>query len=271
MTKQHSAGALPALFTDLDQTLIYSHRQAAKHRSSLAGTVCVEEYENRPLSYLSLKAWQMMVQHHTEMFNIIPVTTRTLRQYRRVQFPNLRFRYAVVLNGARILVDGIEDHKWTKKVASEVKRLDVHPVHLWEKLAHDFAGHPEVTRVTSADDFFPYIVSPTQNTPELDEYTHLVAAETGYIRSKQGRKTYLIPPNLSKATAVTELTHKLKPELTCAAGDSVLDFTMEPVVDYFIQPAHGDITPASEHYRKTSHHGIQAADDILNYMLQVAG
>jgi len=262
---------LPILFTDLDQTLIYSHRQATKTRSALTGTVCVEEYENRPLSYLSLQAWQMMVKHHTEMFNIIPVTTRTLRQYRRVQFPNLRFRYAVVLNGARILVDGVEDHKWTKKVAAEVKRLDTHPVHLWEQLTHHLAGHPEVTRVTSADDFFPYIVSPTQSTPELDEYTHEMALKTGYIRSKQGRKTYLIPPNLSKGTAVKELTRKLKPEITVAAGDSVLDFTMEPVTDHFIQPAHGDLTPASEHYRKTEHHGIKAAEDILNFMVNTAG
>lgn len=257
---------LPVLYSDMDQTMVYSSKALSKHQQTVLGTVCVEVHHNDPVSFTGMKSLELLQRNAGKNLHFIPVTTRTFRQFNRISFPGVRIKHAVVLNGARIIVDGEEDYKWTKKVAAEVKTLDTSPTSLWEKLVHDLTGNEEVHGIHNAEGFFPYLVTNTAYSPDVDKYTRKIAEQTGYIRSKQGRKTYLVPPLLSKGAAVAELNLRVKSTFKYAAGDSLLDFTMHPEVNLFLQPAHGDKYDTSETFIRTKAVGLGATEEILQHV-----
>lgn len=258
---------LPVLYSDMDQTMVFSSKALLKHQQTAIGTVCVEVHHDEPVSFMGLESWELLRKNAGRNFHFVPVTTRTLRQFNRISFPQVRIKHAVVLNGARIIVNGEEDYRWTKKVAAEVKTLDPSPTSLWEKLVRDLAGNEEVHAIHNAEGFFPYIVTNTAYSPDVDKYTRKTAEQTGYVRSKQGRKTYLIPPLLSKGAAVAELNERIKTTTKYAAGDSLLDFTMHPEVDVFLQPSHGDKHETSDSFLRTQNVGLKATEEILQYVI----
>lgn len=255
-------------FSDLDQTLVYSLNQLHKRGQLSTGHLVAEEYNNIPLSFLDIATWQLLLQHAGTSFEFIPVTTRTFEQFSRIQFPQVQISNAVVLNGAQIFTDGKEDLDWTRKVQQGVQQHSHSPAAILEKLTKKLAAHDEVKTVRNADNMFSYVVANTPESPYVDELTKEVASETGYTRSKQGRKTYLVPSNLSKGAAVAELTKRLGLDLTFAAGDSVLDFTMIDKVNHFIHPSHGDTPPTSRNVYSTPSQGIKASYEVLDFVLR---
>lgn len=256
----------PIFFSDLDHTLIYSNKHIQEHHLSVAGMLTTEQYEHKPLSFIHLDAWKSLVNHAGTDYLFVPTTTRTLRQYRRVLLPDVEVGAAIVLNGAKILINGVEDYDWTKHVAQSVKQLNIHPVRLWEQVTKGLKNDPEVTKIVSADDYFIYVVTKTDHSPHVDAYTAEIALETGYKRSKQGRKTYLIPPTITKGNAVAEIKQRFNASTTFAAGDSVLDFSMISEVNHFIFPKHGDLTSKSDAMHHTEHASIEAGKDITTYV-----
>ena len=259
---------LPILFCDLDQTLIYSLHQLHRRGLSTAGTMVAEEYQNLPLSFITLPTWVKLRVNAGKTFNLIPTTTRTLAQYQRIQFPNVKIDTAVVLNGAQIIVDGVLDKDWSQAVAAGVAENEHSPQEVFELLEKGSTAVPHLRTVRSADNMFAYIVTEYPESPEADALTNEVAAQTGYVRSKQGRKTYLIPKTVSKGRAVAELVSRLKPDVTFASGDSLLDFTMIPEVTHFIHPSHGDELEVTGNIVRTQAEGPEVAEEILDFVLQ---
>ena len=97
-------------FTDLDNTLIYSHRHQLP--------------ENKvPVEWIGEKTQSFMTQRAYSYFSslsdleIIPVTTRSVEQYMRLQNLATRFgcRYALVCNGAVLIKDGVVDETWMRE------------------------------------------------------------------------------------------------------------------------------------------------------------
>lgn len=260
------AGKMPGFFSDLDRTLLYSNKHIQDHHKSTAGHLAVEQYESKPLSFLHLQAWKRLVQSAGTDYMFIPTTTRTLRQYRRIILPDVNVQAAIVLNGAKILIDGIEDYEWSKIVSQQVKSLDLHPVRLFERLRARLTDDEEVHDIRCADDHFVYIIGETRNSPRLDTYTIALAQETGYTRSKQGRKTYLIPPTVSKGVALNRVKEYFDLGETFAAGDSLLDFSMADTADHFLFPTHGEQTPRADLLMHTQSRSIDAGSEILKFV-----
>src|SRR5450759_4517837 len=78
--------------------------------------LCVEQYQGAPQSFMLHAAGTQLVglvRHAT----LVPTTTRTVEQYRRVQVPGLVPDYAICANGGRLLVDGVVDEDWSLHVA----------------------------------------------------------------------------------------------------------------------------------------------------------
>ena len=82
---------------DLDNTLIHSHKRRR------TGDICVEYYVDQEQSFMSPKALDLL-KKISERVLFVPVTTRSINQYRRIFWTeDFLPRYAVVANGAYFL------------------------------------------------------------------------------------------------------------------------------------------------------------------------
>lgn len=253
----------PVLFSDLDQTLVYSWRSMAKHGQPVAGNLCVEQIKDEPWTFMSVNAWKLLSEHAGNTFDFIPVTTRTLSQFNRLNFPEVQFDYAVILNGAKLLVYGEEDEEWTKRVQFLLQSLPVTPDMLHDRIVQEMQGWDEVKSISNAASSFVYVVGHTaESMSRIEQRMKELAEETGYVYSKQSRKVYLLPPNLTKGAAVAELKYRLGSTRVYSAGDTLLDFTMEAHSDLFLRPFHAEVFDEVKHYT-TVKYGIHASEDIL--------
>lgn len=257
-------------FSDLDATLLYSKKQLKKYDQVIENEILVETFNNAPLSFMSPHVWNFLGSHAGKDFVFVPTTTRTFEQYDRIVFPEKSVSSAIVLNGARIFLNGKENTDWTRKVDTIVDNNVFHPTKILELLENLLQNSDEVKMVRDADGVFVYVVCETKHSPYVDSVTKALAATTGYVRSKQGRKTYLIPAGVSKGSAVAEVSQQLHADVTVGSGDSVLDFTMIPHVSCFLHPQHGDkISFLTKNVEVTLHKGIEASDEIIDRVQQL--
>ena len=98
------------LFSDLDNTLIYSHRHKIKQPIVLA-----EMLKGKEQSFMTEKTYLFFKNQN--MFKTVAVTTRTYEQYSRLEnlTENINIKDAVVCNGAFLMHNGNEDKIWTEE------------------------------------------------------------------------------------------------------------------------------------------------------------
>ena len=232
-----------ALFcSDLDRTLIYSANalmlDCADHEAP--NLVVAEIYEGRPLSYLTRPAESLLAEV-AGAGALVPVTTRTVAQYRRIRLPGPPPLYAVTTNGGRILVDGVPDPEWSAA--------------LEERVAHGSAPLPEIAsrveapayadwmlRMRDAEGLFLYAIVERSRLP-TDVLADLSAwcGERGWTVSLQGRKLYCVPSVVTKEAAVAEVARRAGNLAVVAAGDSLLDAGLLSAATTSLRPAHGEL------------------------------
>lgn len=251
-------------FSDLDQTLIYSARQLKRYNQTSVGNLIVEEYNEAPLSMISFEAYTHLLENTGKTFDLIPTTTRTLEQYSRISFPHVPINNFVVLNGGKVFEQGEEVLEWTHHIRDEIAKLSVTPKALYQQILSETQNFEGLKVVQCADEAFVYFVSDVPGIKAIDRYTDSLAKETGYVLSRQGRKTYLVPECVSKGKAVEYLINDLKPTVTVAAGDSELDISMGDYVDLLLIPKHGEGVSEARNARYTEEVGINAAKEILD-------
>ena len=208
-------------FTDLDGTLI---RSASKKR---AGDIVVEYKDGAEITCISSKSSEILAK----LDDIIPVTSRSIEQYKRIDIPGFRPRYALVDNGGNLLVDGVPDKAWSKwsgaianKCREELencrKLLEVDPDRSFE--------------IRLVDGLFLFTKS---NSPE-NTLKRLADAAAGLDLYNTGVKVYAIPKEFDKGAAVQRLVDVLgrRGEKMICAGDSVMDISMLKCADVAIYP-----------------------------------
>ncbi len=231
------------LACDLDQTLIYSRqafRLPAGTGSPVTPELVVVEYlDGEPLSHLTRSAAEGL-QELARRATLVPVTTRTLEQYRRVRlgFP---CTYAIAANGGHLIVDGTPDPDWARRVRSRV-HASGRPLEDIRVMADELAAEGSWVRtIRDADGFFVYLVATGREAiPDLSELAVRLAAD-GWTLSVQGRKVYLVPAALTKEAALEELIARTGALHLAAAGDSLLDRGMLTLADAAVRPAHGEL------------------------------
>lgn len=263
--------------TDLDRTMIYS-RNAFSANTDVP-TVCVEHLEGAPLSFMTTAA-ALRMQTLTEPAAVIPTTTRTIKQFNRIQLPGAPWRYAITSNGGNILVDGVPDLRWRIDIDAKVRAGGATLSEVTAELRTRVDGS-WVTKFREADDLFCYLVVRPKEVPAgfLAEWDAWCRAR-GWSASQQGRKIYSMPDVVCKSHAVAEVRRRLldSGELateaqTFAAGDGALDAEMLRSADYAIRPRHGEL----EHLNWTHPNltvtratGILAGEEIINWFIKAA-
>lgn len=95
----------PLIFSDLDGTLIFS---ASRKQP---GDIVCEYKDNREISCITKRQAELLPG-----LAIIPVTTRSIEQYRRIRFPEgFSPEYALTDNGGTLLVNGVPDPEWARR------------------------------------------------------------------------------------------------------------------------------------------------------------
>lgn len=264
-------------FADLDGTLISSRRML--ERWGGPATVCVEEYAGAPSAHVTERAAALIAEMNRHG-RLVPVTTRTLEQYRRIRLPGPRPPVALCANGAVLLLDGVPDQAHARQVQANLRQLEHRPTGVAERLVTTFGERWGTARVRVADDYFCYVVFDTAQ--QADRGAHDLtglAEELGWKLSLQGRKCYLVPSQLTKGHAVRSVVERLGWSDFVAAGDAVLDLEMLTSARAAVVPAHSEMLQPVGVERVelpadtvvTRGHGAHAAEEIARWLAHQVG
>lgn len=244
--------------TDLDNTLIHSLR------SKREGDVCVEWIDGGEWGYMSAAAVELLRRVH-EVAEVIPVTTRSIAQYRRIQWPEgLQPRCAVTTNGAVLLEDDAPRADWladTEQIVSPVRaRL--------EALTEEMHATGAFLRCRMVDGMYAFVYCRER------EQAVAVAAEHGDLPGircvRSAKKVYFFPEGLDKGAAIARLRQLTTPAHLVSAGDSAIDVPMLLQADTAIAPAKAGLPlPAGESLRLCT--GGDFSCDVLSEVLRVCG
>ena len=223
------------LFSDLDQTVIYSHRHP------LPGETLVMEYLNgREQSFIlkeNLAALQSFCAGADRFF--VPLTTRTEQQYARLTplQEALGYRYALLCNGAFLYADGKPDAAWT------ADSLDIaEPFQPVLEQVRDFLLQTE--EHAHVHDVLPFLIYVSTENETCRPALERICEGTGVDVLQSGKKIYCIPQPLSKGEAVRRFTRCFCPNaLTFGIGDSAFDLPMLRACDHAFAPPEIAVPP----------------------------
>ena len=252
---------------DLDRTLIYS---AAALRlegddQDAPELLVAEVYGGVPISFLT-RASEALLARVDETAHFVPVTTRTVAQYRRVRLPGVRPTHAVTTNGGTLLVDGVADEAWRRAVDRRVAEACA-PLGQVEALLTDQHWAAWTHTVKAAEQLFVYAVVDRAEMPE-QAVVDLAARcdELGWTVSLQGRKVYCVPRPVTKSAALEEVRLRTGADTVFAAGDSLLDQGMLEAATGAFRPAHGelhDVAFTAANLTVTDADGVMAGEELL--------
>ena len=256
--------------TDLDRTMIYS-KAAIKAAPTESPLRCVELDKGKPASYMTAAAADLFA----DLAPLVPTTTRTIAQFKRIHLPGDPFRYAITSNGGNILVDGVPDEPWRAAVVDATRAggaaLDEVVADVRSRITPEW-----VDKFRIADDLFCYLVVKVDAVPPgfLAEWGRW-CADHGWSASQQGRKMYAMPDTICKSRAVAEVRKRLTAEgvldasaRVIAAGDGALDAEMLMAADAGIRPRHGELESLGWTHPSvdiTTATGIDAGEEIVRW------
>lgn len=218
---------MTVLHIDLDNTLIYSY----KHDIGKAG-INVEIYQGREISFLTENTYENM-KKIKENILIVPTSTRSIEQYRRIDLRIGNIPYALVCNGGVLLVDGRKDASWYQ-TSLELIRENLPALQTAQHFLEKDNRRKFELRFIEELFLFTKCDQPELVVRELKEIlnTNTVAI----FHNKE--KVYVVPGNLSKGKAVERFREYIKADKIIAAGDSEFDISMLRAADIRIAP-HG--------------------------------
>lgn len=198
------------LFSDLDGTLIFS----AKRKQ--VGDIVIERKNGEEISCVTARQAELFPR----LRNVIPVTTRSIEQYKRIEFARFGFspKYALCDNGGTLLVNGGRDAEWAEWSAEIFAECEGELSRFRELLERDPRRSFEVRLVDGL-----FLFTKSKEPPETLKYLGNGELCECFFT---GEKVYVVPKKLSKGAAVKRLTGRLGLAEFAAAGDSLMDLPM---------------------------------------------
>jgi len=211
--------------SDLDNTLIYSYKKAGY------GSICVETKEGKELSFMTPSAYSAL-QHLVDMVLFVPVTTRSVEQYKRIKLLNSGYpEYALASNGGILLVKNNIDKKWQKESLQMIEDSMIELTRGINILKND----PDVLiEVKLIDGIFVYTKTKNVINSILKLKEQLDLSKVTI--SNNGEKIYIIPNCINKGSAIKRLGNVVDITYIICAGDSLLDAPMLQIADISVVP-----------------------------------
>lgn len=219
------------LALDLDNTLIHSYKKAESSH------ICVEEGDIRgtwkKLSYMTPYAVEKLRSLSSGILPI-PITTRSVEQFRRIKIFGDEPPMAVTSNGGTLLINGVSDKQW-RSGSEQLINSAAEELERGKKLLETDKNRSFEVRFV--DDSFIFTKS--------DEPEKTVSLLTSKLDTQivdiltNSSKIYILPKGLNKGNALERLKKRLSPETTIAAGDSEFDIPMLLSADIALVPDNG--------------------------------
>ena len=199
------------LCADMDNTIIYSYK-----RNIGENKLNVELYNGREISFISEKTHDLL-KKVSEKMTIIPTSTRTEEQYKRIDLDIGIVPYALVCNGGVLLVNGKRDREWYLESLQMIR------------------DSRRKFELRFLDELF--IFTKCEKPEEVVEDLQAKLTTKLVDVFHNGEKVYVVPVNLSKGMAVRRLRKRLQPAYIIAAGDSEFDVSLVEESDLGLVPA----------------------------------
>lgn len=211
--------------TDLDNTIIYSY----KHDIG-TDKINVELYEGREISFITKKT-KHLLKEVNERILLVPTTTRTVEQYKRIDLGIGVPKYALTCNGGVLLKDGVRDDEWYNESLELVKDCKSESIKAVDFLEKDESRTLDVRFI---EELFVYTKSsePKKSIDFLKENLNTKLVDV----FNNGVKVYVVPKTLSKGMAIKRFRKLFDDVLCIAAGDSEFDISMLNEADHAIAP-----------------------------------
>ncbi|MBR6705891.1 MAG: HAD hydrolase family protein [Clostridia bacterium] len=211
-------------FTDLDNTLVYSHRRIPPGEVILA-----EILDGRAQGYMTKNSYDFL---KNAAVRIVPVTLRTPGQYSRLSeaMECIGCRQALLCGGGILFRDGEEDTDWTEDTRA-ASAAHLHALREAERYFRSFCPPEKVHGVEGI------MVYAAAEDPE--------AAAAGVSRAVEGscltvytdsRKVYCLPPEVNKGEGIRRLAARMGVRFSVAAGDGLPDVPMLEAADLAVMP-----------------------------------
>lgn len=213
------------LCTDLDNTLIYSYKHdIGKDKRN------VEKYQGRDISFITNMTYELLQKVQNE-YLIIPITTRSIEQYNRIDLGLDKIKYALTCNGGILLVNGKIDIAWYNYSRQIVKEsiedinLAMYYLNKDERRKFELRYIEEMFLFTKCDNSLSVVndLKKVLNKDYVDIYNN-------------GEKVYVVPKKLSKGNAIKRIRKLFEKAYIIAAGDSEFDVSMVNNADKGIVP-----------------------------------
>lgn len=211
---------MSVFFTDLDNTMIYSH-----HREIGKPKIVVEHLDGKEQSFMTEFAYDFLSS--ADWLEVVPVTTRTKQQYDRIECSErLHFKYAVVCNGGKLLVDGKEDLEWSDKTDALVRDN-------YESLkqATEFLSEICCGEIIHRPEKYMSYVKCSDPEGVYKKISKLLNSNRVNVQ-RDGRKVYLFANGISKGEAIERFMRKMKAGTILSAGDNLMDVSMLNNADF---------------------------------------
>lgn len=215
-----------SFITDLDNTLIYSYK-----RELSADKVIIENKDGKVLSFMTKNSYDKL-KHLNQKIGFIPLTTRSLEQYRRILFEGeLQPEYALVANGAILLKNGDIVTEWYNETLGEILEAEEELKKAVEQLKQDELIYYDVKKIDGA-----FIFTKSKDIEVSIGRLEKVLNKDLIDIHTNGEKLYILPKKLNKGRALERLKRYLNLKLCVCAGDSEMDIPMLEEADMRIVP-----------------------------------
>lgn len=250
---------------DLDNTLLFSHRHARP------GDVCVEWLEGREQGFMTPRVWELL-KGLPECVRLLPVTTRSMEQYRRIRWPEgYAPEYAVTTNGGVLLGPGGPETAWLAASRALAARYHTALEEMCEKLPE----WPWCLRRRMVDGLYLFAVCPEGT--DMETAAAECRRRTALTVEPSGRKLYFLPPGLDKGMAVEKARGWFQADVLICAGDSTLDLPMLRLADEALVPDRAlagrlrglACAPAGQEIRVCPE-GVRFSEFVLSRLLKAA-
>lgn len=211
--------------SDLDNTLIYSYK-----RDIGMNKKCVEVYQEREISFMTNQSFRLL-QMLNEKVMIVPTTTRTMEQYKRISLGIGIPKYALVCNGGILLENGVISKKWYQESLKII--LNSKDELMKAKYVLDDDTN-RIFEIRFINDLFLFTKS-EQPQMTVDYLKNILNTDVVDVLHN-GIKVYVVPKKLTKGNAINRLRHMLEPDKIIAAGDSDFDISMLQTADIAFFP-----------------------------------
>ncbi len=212
--------------SDLDNTLIYSYKHDIGMRKRN-----VEIYQSREISFVTDRTHSLL-EKVKEKSIFVPVTTRSIEQYKRIDFGIEKIKYALTCNGGVLLVDGEKDSDWyeeSKRIAEQSLCELQKGISILEKDAN------RKFEIRFIENLFVFTKceNPSETVENLKSQLDCTLAEV----FSNGEKIYILPKKLDKGSAVKRFKEKMNAKKIISAGDSEFDIPMLEASDIALIPS----------------------------------